>query len=531
MCYSAGSRGAIRLMKSVPCILLSILFSILPFSCSNDQPQTGLSSIKILVASGINSMDPQLLFEMDSSYVLGNIFDSLVEFDANFKLSPGLAKRWTNPDDHTWRFYLNENARFSDGSPLTASDVLFSIQRVQSLPDSELKAFTEEIESVVRVDDHTVDIKTTTPFSILNNLVFIPIMSEEHVKKVGSKVSDSPLGSGPYKLTARELGKRIVLTVNEHYTPRPSVERIEFLVLEDVEKVLDEVFSMKPDLTLTLPFRKIEEFEKKKPGDLRLLASSGITVEYLIFNLRDSVSGVEGKNPLTDLRVRKALQLGLDREEIIRSIFKGYGRKATQLIAPEIFGFDPSLPLTGPDSEQAKKLLKEAGHENLELTLYSLEGGTYRFENMLIQQWEKIGVKATLKLWKNVPEMTNALEKGEFDIAFSGYVCTSGDAGELLTFGLHTRDEKGAYGSGNYAGYSNSEMDRIVERNLQVLDPKVRLEMLQHAMRLVADDIPYVPILVYDDVYIVSDRIQWTPPVSGEIKAKNIKMVAAAKHR
>ena len=114
------------------------------------------------------------------------------------------------------------------------------------------------------------------------------------------------------------------------------------------------------------------------------------------------------------------------------------------------------------------------------------------------------------------------MNTGDFVMTRTGYVCTSGDAGELLTWCLHTKDEKGSLGKGNYANYSNAEVDHISEENLLVLDPRTRLEMLQRAMQIISDEIPYLPLLIYDDVYIVSNRIYWTPLVSGEIKAKTI---------
>src|ERR1700752_562861 len=104
-------------------------------SCKEKEPSAAppKGPLVILVGTDLTSLDPQIPFEVDSSYVLGNIFESLVEFDSSFRLSPCLAKRWTNPDDHTWRFYLNEQAFFSDGTPLKGSDIKFSIERLKSL--------------------------------------------------------------------------------------------------------------------------------------------------------------------------------------------------------------------------------------------------------------------------------------------------------------------------------------------------------------------------------------------------------------
>src|SRR3990172_6500982 len=187
-------------------------------ACKQETPAPPVQRpLVILINTDLTTFDPQIPFEVDSTYVLGNIFDSLVEFDSSFRLSPGLAKRWTNPDDRTWRFHFNEEARFSDGSYLKSSDVRFSIERLRALPNSDLKGFVEHIKSSQIVNDHTIDIQTDMPQNIVNSLVFIPIVNEKQVRMVGEKISETPLGTGPYKLARWEKGKKIILNLNEYY--------------------------------------------------------------------------------------------------------------------------------------------------------------------------------------------------------------------------------------------------------------------------------------------------------------------------
>ena len=509
-----------RLRLGAALAILVCLFSSCKDPAVKDSPPKG--PLVILIATDPSTLDPQIPFEVDSSYILGNIFDSLVEFDSGFRLSPRIAKRWTNPDDRTWRFYLNETAYFSDGTRLQASDVKFSIERLKSLTNSDLVGFAEHITEIKVVNPHTVDIKTDRPFSILNNLVFIPILSQKHTKAVGDKISEQPLGSGPYKLLKREKNKRITLGLNEFYNPRPPIERVDFVISSDVEHILDSLLSLKPDVSLAMPFRKIEEFQRQKPEGLELLKSNGITVEYLIYNLKPSVPGFE-KNPLLDIRLRKALAHGLDRSELIQTIFRGFGRPASQMIAPEIFGYDSTIRPPAFNPGIAKQLIEEGGFSGLDLPIYTLEGGSYRFEKLLIQQLNQVGLKPSLRIWKNSKEMNDALNAGDFVLALGGYVCTSGDASEFLSFGLHTRSEPGGYGKGNYAHYSNPEVDRIIQENLRVLDAKARLEMIQRVMRIVNSELPYLPLLIYDDVFIVSNRVHWTPQASGELKIRTIR--------
>ncbi len=499
-------------------LLVFILASLLTLSCTEKRH----SPVVILLGSDVSTFDPQIPFEIESSYVLGNIFDTLIEFDSTFHLSPGLATRWTNPDDRTWIFTLNEKACFSDGTPLKASDVVFSIERLKSMTQSDLQAFTEHIESVRAPDDHTVQIITESPISILNNLVFIPILSERFVKSAGGAIGEKPLGTGPYKLSQWEKNKRIILVRNEFSQPQARVQEVEFLIHEDAETVLQKVLQIKPDITMYLPFRRVEEFESHKPPNLSLVFSNGLLVEFIVFNMRPTIADFQGKNPLSDIRFRKALSYATDSADIINTLVKGYGRPASQLIAPEVFGYDPSIAAPKPDLEKSKQLLVEGGYADVELPLYTVEGGSYRLENILMKQWARVGIKGKVKLWKDTQEMFRALSSGNFAVSVQGYSCTSGDASEFLTFSLHTPDERQGHGTGNYAGYSNPEVDKICESNLQIQKPRARLEALQESMRLVSEDIPYLPLMITPDLYVVSDRINWTPIVTGELKIKNI---------
>ena len=513
-------------MRTRPAVWLFFLGIVLSvhIGCSKTSPRPSeRKPVMVLTGTDVSTFDPQIPFEVESSYVLNNIFETLVDFDSSFHLSPRLALRWTNPDDRTWRFYLDENARFSDGSALKASDVAFSINRLKSLAHSDLQGFTEHMDSIHVVDEHTVEIKSSGPVSILNNLVLIPIMSEKQVREAGNRIGEKPLGTGPYRLVKWERKKSILLDTNPYYRPRPDVREVEFRVSEDPERVLGDILRLKPDLAMYIPFRKLDEFEKKKTQDLHLVTSNGLGVEYVVFNIRPSIQGFKEKNPLSDVNFRRALAYATDRNAIIQTVLKGFGRPASQVIAPEIFGFDPEIKIPAVDLQTARNLVARTGYSpSVEIPVYALEGGSYRLENLLISQWSKIGVKGTLRIWKDVAEMNRALGAGSFAVAVQAYSCTSGDASEFLTFSLHTLDEKNGYGRGNYTGYSNAELDRIAEGNLHILSPRSRLDMLQKAMRIVAQDLPYLPLVISPDVYIVSDRIKWTPAVNGDLKLGNI---------
>lgn len=509
-----GGRGTLGLA------LLVLAIAASPCCRRGPAPPSDSRPLRVLMGADVTTLDPQIPFDNVHTAVFANIFDSLVRFDSDLRLSASLAERWINPDERTWRFFLSK-ARFPDGSPLRASDVRFSIERLASLPGSQMQGFTQHISSVDVVDELTIDLHTDTPISILNDLAFIPIMSERHVRSVGDRVSEIPFGTGPYKLVRWERGRSILLEANPHHEPAPGIRHVEFAIRDDDRTLPDEILRMHPDLALFVGLTTLEAIEGRKGPDLEVVSSGGLAVFYATFNVRSQAPGFKGKNPLQDLRVRRALAHATGQSELLHRLLKGFGRPAAQLIVPQVFGFDPGIKPVPHDPVAGRELLAQAGYPDLDLPIYTSQTGSHRFEKLLIEQWGRIGVRARMKEL-GTQELQRALETGAFTVALQGYSCTSGDASEIVTFCLQSRDPVKGYGMGNYSGYSNPDVDRISEENIRVLDPRKRLRMLQGALRIASQDMPHLPLYSVDDIYLVSHAIRWVPRVDGEIRVSEI---------
>lgn len=503
-------------------LVVVLLAALSSASCRRPgPPPVETRSLRILMGADIATLDPQVPWDNVSAIVLDNIFESLVRFDRSLRLTSGLAERWINPDDRTWRFFLDPEARFPDGKPLKASDVRFSIERLRSLAGSQMTGFARHIVAADVVDDRTIDIHTDIPIAILNSLAFIPIMSEAQVKAAGDKIGERPFGTGAYKLGRWERGKLIVLEANQHHKPVPRIPRVEFHVREDANVLLEDVLRMRPDITLFLPARMTDELQKRKTPELKVVAGGGLAVFYVVFNTRPQVPGSKAGNPLRDVKVRRALAQATDQAELVREGFLGFGRPATQLVVPQIVGFNPLIEPVPFEARTARQVLAPAGQAGLDLTFDVVKGGPHRVEKILIRQWEKAGVHAALREL-SADDRQHALEAGSFALTIQGYSCTSADAAELLDYALHSQDAGRGYGVGNFTGFSHPEVDRIAEENLRVFDPKKRLEMLQKAIRIAADELPYLPLYTSQDVYVVSEAVEWAPPINEEVRLQDI---------
>jgi peptide/nickel transport system substrate-binding protein len=371
------------------------------------------------------------------------------------------------------------------------------------------------------VDDHTVDLRTDRPMSILNNLAFIPVMSRRHVQTMGDRVAESPLGTGPLRLIDIEPGRSIHLSVNEHHQPRPAASEVVFEIHQG-ESMLPQILQTKPDLGIVLGQAASEGLWNRRVPGLRVVSTHSIYVFYAALNARQRLPGATGPNPLSDVRVRRALALATDREQILGEIFHGHAGRATQLVVPEVFGYDPSITPRTADFEAARKALVEAGYPELKLAILAADDASPDIDQMLIDQWGRAGVSVTRDV-RSGAEVLSALEAGSFEINVAGYGCTSADAAEALTFLLQSRGADGQTGLANYTGFSNPELDRIADTNLGIFDLRERLALLQRALRLAHEQVPYIPLFQDNETYVVSERIQWTPRVDAEFRIGDVR--------
>lgn len=473
--------------------------------------------MRVVMGAAVRSIDPQTEWDDASSVVLVNVYEGLVRFDRHMRLGPGLALRWINPDEHTWRFFLDPAARFQDGSPLRAADVVASLESLRQRSGSAVRGLVADIQRAEALDERTVQLRTLAPVAILNNLAFVPILKDGGR---GRGPQELAVGTGPYRVAAWEPGQRLRLEASPHHAAQPQIQVVEF---EFHAEPLDAaaVLQARPDLALSLRLRVMDELRRQELPGLRVVTSDGLAVFYLAVNGRPRGDGQP--NPLADLRVRQALELATDRREIAREGLHGFGQPAWQMVVPQVFGYDPAAPEPAHDPERARRLLAEAGQAGLEVEIESDEASPDWLERILERQWGAAGIRVKQRRLPS-EEHAASLARGTFALTVQGYGCTTGDAAELLSFTLRSTDPGRGLGNGNVAGYGNAEVDRIVDGNLRVFDPRERLGQLQRALRLVSRDLPYVPLYSVESVYLVSRDLEWAPPPNDEVRLAQMRL-------
>lgn len=490
------------MVRRVILILLLGLSACLA-TCKSRQPKP----LRIALRSILENLDPAHETTITAASVYINIFDGLVRRDHNLTIQPSLATTWSTPDDLTWIFELRKGVRFSDGTPLTASDVKFSLERVRDL-NTQMSAAMAMLQHVEVLDGHRIRIVTTQPSStLLTRLVDVLVVP-------AGTGPDRPLvGSGPYKVKAWQPGSFVHLEANDLYWgAAPEIQQVRFEAKTDPEQAGIEFLNNQIDILPQIDPFTIQQFGFEEKN-IETLRNEGLMVLFLGFQTGTeqlSHSTVPG-NPFRDRRVRLAVYHAINVNRLVQEIQQGYATPATQLVAPTVYGFDKDLDRYPYDRERAKALLKEAGYPNGFEVQLDTTNNRYRMDvevgKEIAEDLNAVGIHVQLNQ-KPLQEWLEVRQKGESPFYLAGWACASGDASGALDYLFHTPDPARGYGSANSGAYSNPELDTLIEQCGRIMDPKLRLIRLQEAMRLAMNDVAAVPLYIEQNLSATQEGIR-----------------------
>ncbi len=486
-------------------ILFPVLFLLSLMACERTGERPKDDSLTILLWDSPQTQNPNQDYDSVTDSVLFNAFEPLVSLDKDLHLQPGLAVSWENPKPDVWRFHLRKGVRFHDGTPLTAEIVRQSFVHIKNA-GYETSNFLRPVKEFVPVDNLTIDLITETPYVLPIKLPFLYVFLK---KETGPFPF---LGTGPYRVTLWDPEKHIELKFYENYWGgTPEFKSVEFISVPDPRKRWQMLTAGQADIIYS-----IASYMAQGPvNNIQVIRRNGLAVYYLGFHMRKDEA-----NPFQDLRVRKAMTLAINKTELVRKVLQGYGSVPTQPVAPIVFGYNPSIATPEYDIPSAQKLMEEANFANGFDSRFDFSESRVREAMFVKDQLQQIRIRLELN---SLPRSSvyELAEQGKSDLFLVGWDCSSGDAGEFYEFNLHTPD--GAYGMGNYGGYSNPELDRICEQHNQVLSDRERKKMLNRAAEIVMQDLPVIPVFMEDDLYALKDSLVFEPRAEGQIRIFDVK--------
>lgn len=460
------------------------------------------------------TLDPHAQNEGPTANLSRQIYEPLVERDRSGALLPTLALSWRITEDPTvWEFKLRQGVRFHNGSAFDADDVVFTFDRARQ-PTSDYKGYLTSIESVTKVDAHTVRIKTRGPNPILvQNLTNIFIMDKEWAEaNNATKVQDfknkeenfavrNANGTGPFALLMREPDVRTVLRRNDAYWGRTEAPlEITELTLVPIKADATRVAALlsgEIDVVQDVPVQDIERL-KSAPNLIVTVGPENRTI-FLGLDVGSPqlrTSDVKGKNPFAELRVRQAMNIAINREAIQRIVMRTQSVPAGAIVPPFVNGYTKALDSWDkPDVTKSKALLAAAGYGSGFSVALHCPNDRYLNDEAICQavvgMFGQIGIKVNLVSQSKSLHFP-LIQKADTDFYLLGWGVPPYDSEYIFSYLYHSRSDK--FGSWNATRYSNLGMDKLIEALSSETDLAKRNAAIAQIWKQVAADQIYLAI-------------------------------------
>ena len=462
------------------------------------------------------TMDPHSQNEALTNAINNHIYESLVGRGDNLEMVPELAERWQQTGPLTWRVWLRKGVKFHDGSPFTADDVVFSVERA-ALPTSQMNQYAQAMGKPVKVDSHTLDFKLDKPNPIfLEHATTFHIMSRAwSVKNKTEKPLDfknreetfagrNANGTGPFLLKSREPDVKTVLVKNPNYVGgRKITGNIQEIVFTPIKSDATRVAALLSD--------GVNFVQDPAPQDVaRLSQSSGLKVvqgmenRVVFFGMdqsRDELlySSVKGKNPFKDKRVRQAVYQAIDIDAIVKNTMRGQAQP-TGCVTPSPLGCFADLESRSHkyDAAAARKLLEEAGYpQGFEVGLDCPNNRYVNDEEICIAvagMLAKVGIKVKLSAMPRAQYFPK-LEKLDTSFYMLGWGGSITDPQTTLDPILHSPPTaKSTKGSWNFGRYSNAKLDQLIDAAAVETDVAKRKDIVRQALQEEREQVHNIPL-------------------------------------
>ncbi|MGZ2442604.1 peptide ABC transporter substrate-binding protein [Sinorhizobium medicae] len=480
-----------------------------------------------------NAGEPQTLDQAHTSinieeFILKDLYEGLTIYDAAGKIVPGAAETWELSDDGTvYTFKLRADAKWSDGSPVTAEDFAFSLRRVEDPKTAAEYANilfpiknAEKVNKgelpvdqlgVKAVDEKTLEVtlERPTPFflELLAHQTALPV-SKANVEKNGADFVKPGVmvSNGAFKLASHVPNDSLTVEKNTNYWDAANVklDKVIFYPIDDQAASVRRFEAKEMDLAYNFSADQIDRLRKSYREQVHV--SPTLATYYYAFDTR--------QEPYNDVRVRRALSMAVDRDFLAKEIYSGSQLPSYSMVPPGIESYgDPAKADFGDMSQldredKAIELMKEAGYGeggkplNIEIR-YNTNPNHERVATAVADMWKNtFGAKVSLVNLDVSSHYAYLQEGGKFNVARAGWVADYADAENFLALSLSTNK------TFNYGHFENAEFDALMKKSYEEQDPAARSKILHEAETLLMKEQPIAPLLTQADLWLVSERVQ-----------------------
>ncbi len=521
--------GPWRLLRDLTMEKLSMLFFRnlgLAVFALGVAAQVLATDLTIGLATDVTAIDPHYHNVTPNNNVAAHLFGFLVQRNEKSQLEPSLATEWKTVDPLTWEFKLRRGVKFHDGSDFTAADVVASIERVPTVPNSPspFTAYSKQIKEIVVVDPYTIRFKTATPYPLMpSDMTQVAIVSKSAAKASTEDFNSgkAAIGTGPYKLVRYVKGDRIELARNDAWWGgKTPWEKVTLRLLPQDAPRVAALLSGDVQVIEGVPPADAANLRRDKRVNMYSTVADRLIYLHMDSNrdvspfVTDKAGKPLERNPLKDARVRLAISKALNRPAIVDKVMEGEAVMSGKLVPDFLFGSTKNLKVEPFDAAGAKKLLAEAGYpDGFGLTIHAPNNryvNDAKIAQTVAQMLTRIGIDTKVIAMPSATYFAQATDL-KFSFMLLGWSTGTGEASSSLKALLMTFNKDKGFGTANRGRYSNTKVDALTEDALQTVDDVKRSAYLQRATELAIGDTGVVPLHFQVNLWATRDGITYVP--------------------
>ena len=456
-------------------------------------------TIVVSQASDVLTLDPMLDTSPISFNVFRNIFDALTRVEADGSVGPLLAQSWTPSAEATvWEFTIRSGAKFHNGQPVTAQDVVWSYQRLERETKSPVRTYISKVKSIEAVESNKVRFTLSEPYAPFDRQVsLISIVPRKAFEEMGAaQFALTPVGAGPFKVVAWKKDDRVELEAfAEYWGGAPKIRKLIFRPVPSESARAAALASGELDVVPILPPALVDNLGSRPGISVQRVASNKVV--YLGFDVNNPL--------LSDIRVRKAIDMAVDRNAISQRLLRGLGKPSGQVIAPVTFGYAADINPTAFDAKQAKEMLAQTSYRGERIVLQ------YPTNNLAFGQEV---AQAIANYLANIG-INVELQGMEYSAFFPLWANRKLNGLHLFAYGPSIMDADLVLGSlyekTGRLYWIDPQVQDLIQKQRAEADPARRRAIIGEILKLSARNLPYAPLYNEIHAYGIQNRVKWLP--------------------
>ena len=468
------------------------------------------STLNLSMSSSPSRLNPILANDSASSEISDWLFNGLFKYDKNGNHTVDLAQSYEFETPTKLIIKLRNNVLWHDGVKFTSKDVVFTYEKIiDPKVFNSIKSNFQEVQSVKAIDDFTLEIIYKQPYFkaietwMVGILPYHLLKDEENL--MTSSFNKNPIGTGSYKLKEFKTAQDIELIANENYFEGiPKIDKILYQFLPDPNTSFLYLKQKKLDIGGLTPIQIDRQIDDDFKNKFTIIQKPSFAYTYLGINLNNE--------KFKDLRIRQALSLAIDRQELVDILFFGYGKICNGPFLPDSFAYNEKIKPITQNIEKAKELLKELGYdENNPFTfeVVTNTGNDTRINTAQILQYqlEKVGVKMTIRVMEWQAFLNTVVHPKKFDAVILGW--SLGLMPDAYPLWHSSSDKLGGF---NLVSYKNEKVDKLIEDGINTINREELGKIYKEIFKIISDDLPYLFLYIPDGITVVNKEIKNVEP-------------------